>query len=661
LEVLAAEGIKFTILAPRQAKRWRRLGTEDWTAIPDGIDPSRAYLCRLPSGRSIALFFYDGTISREVAFDRLLSSGEKFVARIKEGFDESRGHAQLVNIATDGESYGHHHAHGDMALAYALQALGADSSLKVTNYGEYLSLHVPEWEVEIHESSSWSCFHGVERWRTACGCCFRSDWQQEWRAPLREGFDALKRILDRIFEERGRSLLRDTRAARDAYIQVVLGRGDEVHPGRHAGTALAASVAARSARTEFLETHARPGAVPSEVLSLLEMQRNALLMFTSCAWFFDEISGIETVQCLRYAARALQLAGRFDDVGPLERDLLATLEKAPSNLASFRNGRAVWERYVRPAEVNLERVLAHYAVMSLFHVPTARDRLFCYEVDSLDHELRRMADRTIAVGRLHVRSVLTLDEAETAYVATHSGGLDFRTILSRDISAQSYSRFKQRLVAAIEAPDAGDVAKVIDAEFPGIGFTVQDLFADELRRMSGFVLRDRVEEYHTTLARLAERDADVLTRLGRTGSPIPAPLRMVASVVLDHDLSRKIRNLQNEEPLQEIRKAVAEAALWGYRPERERLKIELALELERVLRLLSSVADPGSLMAWASRILDSALLLEVKLDLWQTQNVVLETYARLADSGSLTPALHAVLARLADRLNISDELLGWRP
>ena len=185
LEVLAEAGIRFTVLAPRQAWRWRKLGEKSWIEIPGGIDPSRAYLCRLPSGRSIVLFFYDGIVSQQVAFERLLDHGDRFLARLFQGFDSRREHPQLMHIATDGESYGHHHAHGDMALAYVLERLSRDPDVRLTNYGEFLELHPPAWEVEIHEKSSWSCVHGVERWRSDCGCKMRGDWQQKWRAPLR--------------------------------------------------------------------------------------------------------------------------------------------------------------------------------------------------------------------------------------------------------------------------------------------------------------------------------------------------------------------------------------------------------------------------------------------------------------------------------------------
>jgi alpha-amylase/alpha-mannosidase (GH57 family) len=661
LETLAEQSIRFTVLSPRQAKRWRPIGGDEWTAIPEGIDPSRAYLCRLPSGRSISLFFYDGAISREVAFERLLASGERFVSRLKQGFDDARTHAQLVHIATDGESYGHHHAHGDMALAYALQAVNADPTLRLTNYGEYLALHPPEWEVEIHDASSWSCVHGVERWRSGCGCCCRPDWQQRWRAPLRAGLDAIKGRLDAIFESRGIRLFFDPWRARDAYINVILRRGDEVHPARPAGTGSAVHAAARGAVDAFLAEFGRSGVLPSDALSLLEMQRNALLMFTSCGWFFDEISGIETVQCLRYAARAIQLAGRFGDATALEEDLLTWLQEAPGNLPQFVNGRIVWDQFIRPARVELERVLAHHAVTSLFRPPGQHDRLYCYEVETLDHEVRQGPGLRVAVGRLHARSTLTLDEAETAFVTMHSGGLNFLTVLRRGVDQDAYDSLKQRLFAAFDTGSVSAVTALVRAEFPGTGFQVEDLFADDMRRIIGLVLQDRLEEYQATFARLAAHDAGVLTRLGRMRSPVPTPLRLVASVVLDHNLSQEIHRLQSESALEAMREALDPGSAWGYRPERERLQKELAEELRLVLDELRTGADLHVLTSRASRLLDVAGLLGVKLELWQTQNQLLETYARLAETGTITPTLHQTLARLADRLNIGEGLLGWRP
>ena len=191
LEVLGELGIRFTILTPHQAARVRHLGEPDWQELDGaGIDPSDAYLLRLPSGNTIDIFFYDGSISNAVAFEGELASGEDFANRLLGGFSKGRDWPQLVHVATDGESYGHHHRYGDMALAYALHHLESQSLAKITNYGEYLERHPPAFEIEITENTSWSCAHGIERWRADCGCnSGRRGWNQSWRGPLREALD----------------------------------------------------------------------------------------------------------------------------------------------------------------------------------------------------------------------------------------------------------------------------------------------------------------------------------------------------------------------------------------------------------------------------------------------------------------------------------------
>ncbi len=228
LDLMAAHGLLFTILAPHQAARFRPIdpaggrgleGDGEWREVGGSIDSTRPYLCRLPTGRSIALFFYDGAISRAVAFEDLLEDGARFTRRLLAGFDdesEHRGEPQLVHIATDGETYGHHHAHGEMALAWTLDALERDGSVRLTNYGEHLEQHPPAHEVEIRERTSWSCAHGIERWRSDCGCHTggQPGWNQSWRGPLRDALDWLRDDLAPRFEQAAGELLHDPWAAR---------------------------------------------------------------------------------------------------------------------------------------------------------------------------------------------------------------------------------------------------------------------------------------------------------------------------------------------------------------------------------------------------------------------------------------------------------------
>ncbi len=333
LEILAEQGITFTLLSPYQAARVRAPGEACWWDVTGArIDPTRPYIQRLPSGREIALFFYDGSASQGVAFEGLLHSGERFAQRLAGIFADYRDWPQLAHIATDGESYGHHHRHGEMALAYALHSIETHHLARITNYGEYLAKHPPSWEVDILENSSWSCAHGVGRWREDCGCSLGSppDWNQAWRAPLRRALDWLRDEVAWHFEHLGCTWLQDPWAARDDYIQVVLDRSAD-----SVGT--------------FLQRHeVRPLDLHEidQALKLLELQRQAMLMYTSCGWFFDDVSGIETVQILRYAGRVIQLAeGLFGE--NLEPTFLRMLRQARSNGSEYEHAQQVYEACVR--------------------------------------------------------------------------------------------------------------------------------------------------------------------------------------------------------------------------------------------------------------------------------------------------------------------------
>jgi hypothetical protein len=650
--------LRFTILAPRQAKRWRKLGDKDWIET-GGIDPSRAYRCQLPSGRTIALFFYDGIISQQVAFERLLDSGEKFLARLKQGFDDKRTHPELMHIATDGESYGHHHTFGDMALAFVLDRLRNDPDVRLTNYGEYLELHPPQWEVEIHDNSSWSCVHGVERWRSNCGCRTRGDWQQDWRAPLRQAFDQLKGRLDNLFATRGRECFPDPWQARDAYIDVILDRNDDT---------------VRS----FFQHYGHPDLddqMRRDGLWLLEMQRHAMLMYTSCGWFFDEISGLETTQCLRYAARALQLAKHFHR--DYEEEFLSILEKAPSNLPPYASGRAVWAQLIRPEKIDLDRVLAHYAMSLIYRPQQEQSRVYCYDLDVRDQEILTRGNHRAAIGSMRVRSRLTWNSAETEFVVIHYGGLDFYTVLRRARPPEEYESFKKRFISTYATDSLADVTALVVTEFQndlannekasGASFTsegsvhrLDDLFLEEQRRIIGIILQDRFADYQQSFERLANQDQGVLVRLGQLRYPIPKPLRAAASTYLDYHLNEAILRLPTDGDPAEIKNLYERGKAWGYQPERDLLRKTISESLDQVLHGLGPDSDLLDVTARAGHLLDAANLLGIRLDLWRAQNDVLDSYLRLTDAGALNVSANEAFAALAAKLNINPALLGQR-
>lgn len=520
LEALAEERIAFTILEPHQAARCRKIGERDWSAANGQLDPTQPYLCHLPSGRSIAVFFYDGPISRAVAFEQLLARGENFAHRLLGAFDEARPHAQLVNIATDGETYGHHHRFGEMALAYALRLI--EQSANVTIYGAFLEEHPPQYEIEMVERTAWSCSHGVERWRSDCGCNAGggAGWNQRWRTPLRDSLDWLRDELAVIFEREGSRLLRDPWLARNDYIDVILDRSHE------------------SLQT-FLGKHAVEGANVTAILELLEMQRNAMLMFTSCGWFFSDVSGIESVQVLHYAGRAMQLAEHFASVS-LEPRFLELLAAARSNVPEKGTARQIYEREVRAARLDLSRVAAHYAVLSLFDNFDDDARVYCYDVKRRDFEIRKAGRARLAIGSIEVTSRITRESASFELAALHLGETELTGGVRAARGDDEYQRVREALTKAMQPGGIPDVIRLLDAHFGDVPISIRSLFRDEQRRILHELIVATLEEAESAFRQLHERYHPLMRFHMRLGVPVPKVLQTAAEFDLNLQIRRQL-------------------------------------------------------------------------------------------------------------------------
>jgi alpha-amylase/alpha-mannosidase (GH57 family) len=539
LEALAAHDIAYTILEPHQAARFRPIGDKEWTPVNGSLDPTMPYLCKLPSGAGIAIFFYDGPISRAVAFERLLARGESLAHRLIGAFDNTRRHTQIVNIATDGETYGHHHRFGDMALAYALQYIERQKLADLTNYGEFLEKHPPEYEVEIVPETSWSCSHGVERWRSDCGCHTgaAAGWNQAWRGPLRSALDWLRDRATELFEKEGTKVLRNPRGARNDYIDVILDRSDH-------------SVA------RFLAKHAVGGADVTRVLELLEIQRNAMLMYTSCGWFFNDISGIETVQVLNYAARVIQLVEKIGGQ-PLEKDFVDLLRRANSNLAERGTGADIYEREVAPAKLDLRRVAAHYAVASLFDHFDDEARIYCYDVIRHEFDVQKGGRARLAVGSITVRSVITREEGRFEFAVLHLGETELTGGVRAAQTDQEFHLIRKELLETMQPGGIPGLIRLLDAFFAETSLSIRSLFRDEQRRIFQILCNATLEEAESAFRQLHERYDPIMRFHARLGIPIPKVLQMAA----EFDLNVQLRKLLEEEqpPLAEIEARLREA------------------------------------------------------------------------------------------------------
>jgi alpha-amylase/alpha-mannosidase (GH57 family) len=518
LAVLADAGLRFTILAPHQAARIRPLAGGDWIDVGQGIDPSRAYRWKSPSGQTLALFFYDGPVSRAIAFENVLQSGEGLATRILGAFHPERPWRQLVHCATDGESYGHHRRFGEMALAAAVEHLERTQAAVLTNYAAFLARNPPDHEVEIRESTSWSCVHGVERWRRDCGCPVDPATRQPWRAPLREGLDWLAAEIDAFYEARTSGLLKDPWEARDAYIDVIVHRQPDVLESFF--------------RVQAVATLDGEGRV--EARRLLEMERQRLLMFTSCGWFFDDIAGLEPVQDLRYAAMAMQYLRELG--GPdLEPAFVDRLRAAASNDPEEGSGADVYRRRVRAAAADVRRLTAHYAINGLFETPPREARVYAYQVTRLDETGAAYGDTALQVGRVRVSSELTGQVDHAVYAVAHFGGHDITCGVQLSDDPAAYIALHRDLLDRYERRNLPELVRGFDAAFGRHTFGVTDLFLEERRRVLSAVLGKLIARHESTVHQVWDETHALLDYLKAADVPIPETLAVVARRVLEQD------------------------------------------------------------------------------------------------------------------------------
>jgi alpha-amylase/alpha-mannosidase (GH57 family) len=608
LDIMAEQGIRFTILEPGQASHMRKLGDMVWADVSGGrIDPTRPYLVRLQEGRSIAIFFYDGPVSRAVAFERLLANGAGFAGRIASTFNEYRPWPQIAHIATDGESYGHHHRHGEMALAYALQHIEERGMAKLTNYASYLAMHPPTHEVQIVENTAWSCVHGVGRWSRDCSCNSGGSpgYNQAWREPLRAALDWLRDCLASKFEGLGRRIFNDPWAARDDYIEVVLDRSDErvgKFLGRHGKGRLDASQRIAA-------------------LKLMELQRHLMLMYTSCGWFFDDLAGIETVQVIMYAGRAIQLAHELfgEDV---EAPFLERLARARSNDPARGDGRAIYEAHVRPAMVDLRKVGAHYAMSSLFDGYEEHETVYCYSVERENYHLIPAGKSRLAMGRIRITSAITGDSAHLSFGVLHLGDHNISGGVREFQGEEAYGRLVTEATELFQRADIPGVLRLVDRNFGQEAFSLKLLFSDEQRKILGMILRSSLAEAEGAYRQIYEHHAPLMRFLASMGTPVPREFQIAAEFAVNTEL----RRLLEAEPLDldRIQGLRREAARSGVALDSAGLGYALGQTIERIAAEFHATPRDVSLLQHLESAVGLARDLPFEVDVWETQNLYYE-------------------------------------
>ena len=614
LDILAAEGIRFTILSPSQARRVRPLASRGraWSdATGEQIDPSRAYRIRLHSGRSLDAFFYDGPISRAVAFEGVLAKGEYLADRLMQGFSESRQWPQLVHIATDGETYGHHHRYGDMALAYALDYIESKKLARLTNYAEYLERHPPEYEVQVFDNSSWSCAHGIERWRSNCGCNSGTHlgWQQEWRTPLREALDWLRDTLVPAYEHLGSELFKNPWVARNDYIQVILDRD-------------------RENVESFLHTHAKRTLDETEKtrsLKLLELQRHAMLMYTSCGWFFDELSGIETVQVIQYAARALQLAKEFLGES-LESRFLGKIEQAKSNLPNPGDGRQVYEKFVKPAMVDLPKVGAHYAVSSLFENYGAETRTYCYTVRREDYKLLTAGKAKLALGQARITSEITRESAQVSFGVLHQGDHNLSGGVREFRTDEAYQGLLEEITTVFERGDFLELIRIVDKNFESGTYTLNLLFRDEQRKILKVILGTALAEAEAAYRHVYTNYAPLMRFAMALGMP-QKQFQVAAEFTLNTDLERALEAEQFDQ--ERIGALLDEIRRGGIPLDEATLEFALRQKIKKMTDQFRKGPFELPILQRLIAAVDLTSLLPFEVSLWAAQNAYYEALERI--------------------------------
>ena len=560
VEALVNEGIRFIILAPSQAERCRLIPTdnetlEEWHEVGGNqIDPTRPYRCYLTGSennnsqrRYLDIFFYDGPISRDMGFSDVVYNSNHFAGRIGAAVRGDRRQSQVISVATDGETFGHHKKGTEKTLAYAFTQEFPNRGWTVTNFAHYLSLNTPTWEVELKPVTAWSCAHGVDRWQDDCGCGGAPGWHLKWRRPLRDSLNWLRDRLVEVYEEQGNEYFSDPWQARDEYVSILLDRS----PSNISG---------------FLNRHQKHKLQASEqvdALRLLEMQRHSLLMFTSCGWFFEEISRPEGTQILRYAARAMELASEVAGV-QLEKDFLQILEKAPTNIDIFRTGADVYRQLVLPSQISFKQVAAHYAITSLFngHKPVEKwsglgdknDRdsqlhhkqIYCYTANELDHQLQRLGSITLAVGHLKLVSEVTWESQQVVFAVLHLGGWDFHCCIQPFEGKRSYTQLKEKLLNALQQGSAAHTILVMTQLFGEESFNLQNLFAEERHRLMGLLTQETLSRVDQLYTQTYRDNYGVLMAFHRDGLEAPKELQAAAEIALEYRCMMTLRALEQD-------------------------------------------------------------------------------------------------------------------
>jgi hypothetical protein len=586
--------VKYTILAPNQAKRFR--GTHDWK---DGINPNIPYIVDLGNNRQMTLFFYNGEISQEIAFNGLLNDGKQLANSLLKGFEKNVSTPEILNVATDGESYGHHHRQGEMALAYCLHHLETSSDAQLANYGYFLSKHEPIHEVEIHENSSWSCAHGVERWKSNCGCHTGGEegWNQEWRVALRDSLDWLKTKLDELFISEMSTLHPDPWQLRNQFIEVVFQIEERDYPS-------------------FLKKYLPEltGDNVTRAIRMLEMQRNGMLMFTSCGWFFNDVSGIETIQILQYANRAIQLAERESGL-ELEAEFMNLLDQGRSNIEEMGSIKDIYLNHVSNKRMSLSRVGMHYAVHVLFAENPETLQVFNYNIETSDLIRFSGGQQILCMGRAVVNSKVTLSVKHLSFAVLYLGNHHIIGGTSDDYDEGSFRILVSSLEANFKKSHITSVIYDLEKHFPKTHFSFFDLMKDEQKKILNEVIDNNVADASSSINRISKQNYTLLNLMKQQGLAVPHVLWQTIVTKLEYDLRETLLKWGKTGEMEDLFEILNEFNHWHIVPNAN-FEFKITKALKKVIDAEHAYPDQ------ISELLDRLSTLGMDIELIDLQNFV---------------------------------------
>lgn len=626
LHLLAEYNIKFTILSPHQASRVKKIGDKRWKDAKGGkIDPKLPYLCRLPSGKTITLFFYDAPVAHDLAFGNLLNNGEFFAQRLINLFpredEKNKDFPYLAHIATDGETYGHHHSHGDMALAYCLYLVESRNLAKLTIYGEFLEKHPPTHEVEIFNNSSWSCIHGVERWKEDCGCNSGSGhgWHQKWRKPLRESLDWLRDKLAHLYEQEMSALMNEPWYVRNNYIDIILNRSQE-------------NIEQFFSRFTVKELSSQD---KTKVLKLCEMQRHCLLMYTSCGFFFDEISSIETIQIIHYATRAIQLAQDISGA-EFEQEFIQLLTRAPSNVPKFAHGGNIYTLFAKPAMLDLLRVGAHYAVSSVFKDYPQQAPVYCYTVTNQAYERKEAGKQKIIIGKAVIRSDITWNETLMSYAVLHLGDHNITGGVRAHQGDDAFEDMKTKIQEAFSRSDIAEIMRLIDATFGPYHYSLWHLLKDEQRMVVNNILNATLTDIENSFRHINEDYYPIMKVVRDLNMPLPKAFRTTFEFILNKDLQKVFEN--DHLDTEQLHRLVEEVTRWSFDVDKKTLGFVISRKINSLMEEFNKKPDDPATLETINILLSNIHILQLKLDIWKAQNIYFATakqmYSDMRDKAS---------------------------